>query len=72
MRVYGSPNRETCKAAPVDVSAIVTTIWQAEGVLMELLHVDAAGALACLELLAALNGEPLDRLAAEVVELRTI
>lgn len=56
----------------MDVSAIVTTIWQAEGVLMELLDVDAGGALLWLESIAALRGERLDVLAAAVVERRTI
>jgi hypothetical protein len=54
------------------LSATVTTMWQAEGVLMELLGVDAAGALLWLESIAAQRGDRLDQLAAAVVERRTI
>ena len=55
----------------MDVWATVATIWQAEGVLMELLDVDAGGALVWLESIAALRGEPLGHFAAVVVERRT-
>jgi len=47
-------------------------MWQAEGVLMELLGVDAAAALLWLESIAAQRGDRLDQLAAAVVERRTI
>ncbi|HWM21622.1 MAG TPA: ANTAR domain-containing protein [Ilumatobacteraceae bacterium] len=50
----------------------VVTIWQAQGVLMELLDVDAGGATLWLESIASLRGETLDTVAAEVVERRTI
>jgi AmiR/NasT family two-component response regulator len=53
----------------VDESA---TIWQAEGVLMEVLDVDAAEALTWLARTAAQRGEPLVDVAAEVIEKRTI
>jgi AmiR/NasT family two-component response regulator len=50
----------------VDVWATVLSIWQAEGVLMELLHVDAAGALLWLARTAAERGESVGSVAAEV------
>jgi hypothetical protein len=53
----------------VDVSATVITIWQAEGVLMEMLHVDAAGAFMA-RVDRGPTREPLDHLAASVVERR--
>jgi AmiR/NasT family two-component response regulator len=56
----------------VHVRDNATTVLQAEGVLMELLDVDAGGALLWLASIAALRGESLDELAADVVERRTI
>jgi len=56
----------------LDARATFATIGQAEGVLMELLHVDAAEALSCLISIAAHRGQPLAELAAEVVERRSI
>lgn len=56
----------------VNVFTTVVTIWQAQGVLMELLDVDAGGATLWLESIASLRGETLDTVAAEVVERRTI
>ena len=61
------------QATSVDVSATdVITMWQAEGVLMELLQVDAAEALSWLTSTAAQRGQPVAELAAEVVEHRSI
>jgi AmiR/NasT family two-component response regulator len=56
----------------VDARATAVTIWQAEGVLMELLGVNAAEALWWLVCTAAQRAEPLEAVAAEVVEQRTI
>lgn len=56
----------------MDVWATVTTIWQAQGVVMEVLHVDAADALSWLTSTAAQRDQPVTDLAAEVVEHRTI
>ena len=56
----------------MDVWATVATIAQAEGVLMELLHVDGAEALSWLTSTAAQRGQTLADLAAEVVEHRSI
>jgi AmiR/NasT family two-component response regulator len=56
----------------VDTWATITTIWQAEGVLMEILDVDATDALLWLTSTAARRGVSLADLAAEVVEHRTI
>ena len=54
----------------MDVSATVITIWQAEGVLMEMLHVDGPEPCHGSSSTAAQRGEPLDHLAASVVERR--
>ncbi len=56
----------------MNVYTTVVTIWQAQGVLMELLDVDAGAASLWLESIASLRGEALDTVAAEVVERRTI
>jgi AmiR/NasT family two-component response regulator len=57
----------------VEVDADVSvTIWQAEGVLMEVLTVDAAGALLWLMRTAAQRRQPLEAVAAEVVERRSV
>ena len=55
----------------MDSWATITTIWQAEGVLMEVLDVDATDALLWLTSTAARRGQCLADLAAEVVEHRT-
>jgi AmiR/NasT family two-component response regulator len=61
------------QATSVDVSATdAINICQAEGVLMELLQVDAAEALSWLTSTAAQRGQPVKELAAEVVEHRSI
>ena len=54
------------------MSATIITIWQAEGVLMEVLDVDTTDALLWLTSTAARRGQPLADLAADVVEHRTI
>jgi hypothetical protein len=59
-------------AGDVDARATAVTIWQAEGVLMELLGVSAAEALWWLVGTAAQRAEPVEAVAAEVVEHRTI
>ncbi len=56
----------------MNVFATVVIIWQAQGVLMELLDVDAADAALWLESLASSRGEPLDIVALDVVERRVI
>ena len=66
---YGARTEGLCT---VDTWATITTIWQAEGVLMEILDVDATDALLWLTSIAGRRGVSLADLSAEVVEHRTI
>ena len=56
----------------MDAWVTITTIWQAEGVLMEVLGVESTDALLWLESTAARRGQSVADLAANVVEHRAI